>query len=102
MKRLETLLERHFKAEEDELDGLRATVPQHAPRLESSLRSLREEHRQLLESVRDLAARAAKAQGDDPSLREMSKALRDRFSAHEARETDIFVESIWTDIGTGD
>lgn len=101
MTKLQALLGRHFAEEEAQLAGLDERPQPPAPRFANSVRGLIEEHRELLVSVRDLIDRAAQAQGDCASLRESSTALQARFVAHEARETEIFVESIWTDIGGG-
>ena len=99
MQKLRALLGRHFAEEEGQLGGLHDSIHTRAPRFENSLQGLIEEHRQLLESVNELIDQAGKSADDDPKLREMSKSLQARFAAHEARETEIFVESLWTDIG---
>ncbi|MCA8977837.1 MAG: hemerythrin domain-containing protein [Planctomycetes bacterium] len=97
---LQPLLQRHFKEEEDEIDGLHGTIMQQAPQHANALLGLKDEHRQLLESVQHLLDLAHK--GDDPRLRELGQLLKGQLAAHETRETEIFVDSIWTDLGAGD
>ncbi len=99
LKRLLALLGRHFADEEAQLSKLGQAASAQSARFENTLQGLKEEHRQLLETMRELIDRAGKSEGDDPELRESIQSLKARFAAHEARENEIFVESVWTDIG---
>ena len=96
------LLERHFKEEEDEIDGLHAIIQDQAPQHQNALQSLKDEHVKLLELARRYQTTARETEGHSTKLRELGTQLKNQLASHEARETEIFVDSIWTDLGVGD
>jgi hemerythrin len=102
MTRLRALLGRHFAEEESELGGLHESNQVRAPRHANSIASLKIEHRDMLEKVREILEGAEKPGSDVAKLCALSKELQSLFVSHEARETEIFVDSVWTDIGTKD
>lgn len=95
------LLQRHFREEEQEIGGLHTIVQQRTPHHWNALRGLREEHLQLLAQARDLLAQAER-DAEPKHLCELGVELKERIAVHEAKETEIFVDSIWTDLGEGD
>lgn len=101
MRELLPLLQRHFREEEEEIGGLHAVVRQRTPHHWNALCGLRDEHLQLLAQARDLQAQAERNAAVE-HLRELGTELKDHVAAHEAKETEIFVDSIWTDLGEGD
>jgi hemerythrin len=102
LQRLEPLLRHHFKEEEEELDGLHAAILQRAPQHGNALRNLGDEHRRLLELAGELRSKAADPAATETELRDLGQQLGQRLAAHETNETEIFVDSIWTDLGDGD
>lgn len=102
LRQLLPLLQRHFQAEEHEIDGLHASIRRRTPEQQHALLSLKDEHRQLLDRVQLLLAIAQETRGGGPKLQLLGRQLQERLAAHEAKETGLFVDSIWTDIGEGD
>jgi hemerythrin len=102
LKQLLPLLLRHFKEEEDEIDGLHANIQKRTPQQQNALLGLKEEHKQLLDRVHLLLSIAQETKGGGPKLQLLGKQLQERLAAHEAKETELFLDSIWTDIGEGD
>ena len=102
LNRLLPLLQRHFKEEEDEIDGLHAVIQTQAPHRMAALLELKQEHTELLEQVKHFLSVAEQTEGHNPKLRDLGLKLKSQLTAHEAKETEIFVDSIWTDLGAGD
>jgi len=102
IERLRPLLERHFQSEEAELSGLHAEIVQKAPRHANALQMLKDEHAAILVQVDELAAIAKSSEAPDARRQELGEKLKARLEEHEATETEIFVDSIWTDLGAGD
>lgn len=102
LQQLQPLFESHF-AREEALDGLHSDIRARAPQHRQAIDRLEQDHRELLADVAELQAQAqACLQGP---IREI-EALRSRFllklREHEARESGLFVDAIWTDLGQGD
>lgn len=102
LQRLLPLLTRHFKEEEDEIDGLHANIRKRTPEQQHALLGLKDEHKQLLDRVLLLLSIARETKGGGPKLQLLGKQLQERLAAHETKETELFLDSIWTDIGEGD
>lgn len=102
LQQLMPLLVRHFKSEEDEIDGLHANIRKRTPEQQNALLSLKDEHKQLVDRVQLLLSIAQETTGGGPKLQLLGKQLQERLAAHEAKETELFLDSIWTDIGEGD
>ncbi|MEZ5963173.1 MAG: hemerythrin domain-containing protein [Planctomycetota bacterium] len=102
LERLLPLLERHFRAEEDEISGLHANIRRRSPEQQNALLGLKDEHAQLLARGRSLLAMAKDVVAKSTELRDATKQLQADLATHEAKETELFVDSIWTDIGVGD
>lgn len=101
LEQLLPLLRRHFQEEEDEMNGLHADILARTPELHHNLIELAAEHVSLLARIEQLIAAVQKRErGID--RRALGKQLQQQLAAHEARETAIFIDSIWTDCGEGD
>lgn len=99
---LQPILQRHFAKEEEQIDGLHNEILHRTPRHANALAGLKDEHRELLASLQQLLDKANEKSVDDASLQTLGAEFRARLAEHEARETEIFVDSIWTDLGAGD
>ncbi|GAB4150923.1 MAG: hypothetical protein Fur0037_19590 [Planctomycetota bacterium] len=102
LKSLLPLLQRHFREEEDEIDGLHASILEHAPEHQNELQRLKEEHKRILDRAQLLLSIAEESGDGGEKLRMLGQQLRERLAGHEAKETELFLHSIWTDIGEGD
>jgi hemerythrin len=98
MRRLLPLLARHFREEEDQIDGVHMRLREQAPRHSHALEGLQREHVQLLELARELLLMA---DGGSRHLAVLGAQLRERLADHEAREMELFVDTVWTDLGAG-
>ncbi len=93
-------LKEHFELEEGE-DGLAQAIGESAPHHLNRLTKLFDEHIALLGAVDDLIARA-QACIDGP----VAEVFRDvgvlctRLEEHEANETQLLTEAVFTDLGT--
>jgi hypothetical protein len=101
LQQLLPLLRRHFREEENEIDGLHTTIRMQTPQYCNELDELKKEHRDLLERTQQLLDQSERG-GDARQLRTRGAELQQRLAAHETRETEVFVDSIWTDIGAVD
>jgi hemerythrin len=96
---LHRFLEDHFRSEEAP-DGLRGIIRDAAPNRLGQLEQLLEAHRDLLAKLRNLREEVREIV-DGPVtqvLREL-KLLCDRLEEHEAAETRILTDSLYTDLG---
>lgn len=96
------VLKRHFAEEEEEIAGLHAVIRTRTPEMQNALHGLTQEHAQLLARAEQLLAAATQATVLDAGMQQRGKQLREQLAAHEANETRVFMESIWTDFGEGD
>lgn len=101
VQKLQPVLQRHFAEEEQEMDGLHAVIQKRTPELLGALHDLRQEHAQLLVQVEQLLAAARRAPAGDTRLQALGQQLRDQLGRHESHETQVFMDSIWTDTGGG-
>lgn len=102
LQRLLPLLERHFRGEENELSGVHENIRRRSPEQQNALLGLADEHAKLLDRLRGLTALASDVVARTAELHRLGQQLRDDLAAHEAKETALFVDSIWTDLGVGD
>lgn len=102
LQHLLPLLLRHFQEEENEIDGLHLGIQKRTPQQQHALLALKEEHKQLIDRVQLLLAIVQETATGGPKLQLLGKQLQERLAAHEAKETELFLDSIWTDIGEGD
>jgi hemerythrin len=104
LQRLRPLFERHF-AREEGLEGLHGDIQEHAPQEAAAIDQLKDDHRQLLADVSALEAQV-KACQEGPIKEKEIRTSCNRFlrmlKEHEARENDVFLDAIWTDLGQGD
>jgi Hemerythrin HHE cation binding domain len=102
LQQLQPLFEQHF-AREEALDGLHSGMRDRAPQQSAAIDALKEDHRQLLAEVAALRARV-KACLDGPiqEIETSCTSFISRLKEHEARENEVFLDAIWTDLGTGD
>jgi multidrug resistance efflux pump len=101
LEELAPLFERHF-AREESLDGLHSNIRDRAPQHAAAIDRLKEEHGELLSDVSTLRAQvAACLQGRNQIEASCSELVR-KIKEHEARENEVFLDAICTDLGTGD
>jgi len=99
---LRALLEAHFAGEED-ADGLHEAVGRSTPHLLPAVQHLFDEHREFLADLEALTGRACElAAGPVAELCAGVCGLAARLRAHEARENDLFGESVYADVGSQD
>lgn len=105
LRRLEefrSLIEPHFGGEEAAggfFDVVRSMAPRHLGRIAQ----LETEHRQLLSEIDRLAERArACLEGPVAEILRGAGDLAGRLHAHEARENELLIDAMYTDIGHGD
>ena len=102
LRELGTLMAQHFADEEKGFDGLYENIRQCSPELQNALHELEAEHKQLLERVDALLWYAQQKRRAVAKLRQLGKQFEERLAQHEAKETGVFQDSIWNDLGTGD
>lgn len=102
VQQLLPVLRGHFAEEEQEIDGLHAVVERRTPQHHEALLALKQEHALLMSHAEQLLAAARAAKGADTELRRLGRQLRTDLAAHESRETEVFMDSIWTDFGGSD
>lgn len=101
---LAPLLKVHFVTEEQEQEGLHRVIADRAPWQSARLDALFEEHRQLLEMVTGLRAKAGEL-GADGNYAELAPAVVEFLNAlrkHEAAETELLSDTMTTDYGAGE
>jgi hypothetical protein len=102
LERLHVLLDEHFPGEEAS-DGLHEAIGGATPHLLPAVQHLFDEHRDFLADLHSLTARARwLAAGPLAELRAGLAGLTARLRDHEARENDLFGESVYTDVGSQD
>lgn len=104
LRQLRPLFERHF-AREEGLEGLHGSIQEYAPQEASAIQQLKEDHRRLLADVSALEARVKACQEGpikDKEIRTSCNRFLRMLKDHEARENDVFLDAIWTDLGQGD
>jgi len=98
LRDLKPLLEHHFAHEEGN-DGIHDIIGLTAPNLVPSVQDLFDEHKQFLELLGELTSEVARA-------REIIFAGRDRLihglRSHEERETELFSQAAYSELGAGD
>ena len=99
LRELGTLMAEHFADEEREFDRLRDDVRSRSPELRNALHEIAEDHKELLERVDALSWYAKQKHRPASKLRRLGKRFQERLARHEARETAIFQDSIWADLG---
>ncbi|MCB9886629.1 MAG: hemerythrin domain-containing protein [Planctomycetes bacterium] len=102
LQTLVPLLRRHFQEEEAEISGLHAVIQRRTPHLVYALQDLKRDHTDLLQAAQELLDLANSPDADEAQLQRRGRALKDGIAAHETKETELFVDSIWTDLGEGD
>ncbi|HVS01592.1 MAG TPA: hemerythrin domain-containing protein [Thermoanaerobaculia bacterium] len=102
LEELRPLLQDHFRHEEAS-DGLHAAVAVVAPQRLGSLERLFAEHRQFLRTVDRLLGQAHQLlDGPIAELLRGASQLAWELRCHEESETDLFGETMTTDLGSGD
>ena len=102
LERLRVLLAEHFAGEEA-ADGLHEALGGATPHLLPAVQHLFDEHREFLADLHSLTSRARwLAAGPLAELRAGVAGLAARLRDHEAREDDLFGESVYTDIAGQD
>jgi len=99
LRELRPRLEAHF-ASEEEPNGLHQAIGDSAPHLMSSLQRIYDEHREFLDSIDRLAA-AAQECCEGPVARVLTgiRELCEGLEAHEAAESELLTDSVYTDLG---
>jgi hypothetical protein len=91
---LATVLDRHFRAEED---GLFPRIAREAPPAPDEVRRLREQHGRLLDACRSLAEGAATTPVDEAAFCRLAAhitAFLAELSSHEANESDLMLSVV--------
>jgi DNA mismatch repair ATPase MutS len=102
LEKLREQLREHFADEEGE-EGLEQAIGESAPRHLRALEALFDEHREFLEVVGGMIERCqALLMGPKAEILRDVQTLTERLHQHEARETDLLTDSVYTDVGTGD
>ena len=102
LEKLREQLREHFADEEGE-EGLAQAIGDSAPRHLRALEVLFDEHREFLELVGGMIERCqALLTGPKAEILRDVHTLTKRLHQHEARETDLLTDSVYTDVGTGD
>lgn len=105
LKRLQefrSLLVPHFLAEEA-TDGLYDTIRRMSPRQLALVDELQKEHRAFLAEIERLAERArACLAGPVAAVLAQARALAHRVNEHEAREDNLLLDTMYTDLGHGE
>ncbi len=91
---LQEMLPAHFEREEGP-DGLGAEITEQAPQSAFALEQIFGEHVVILEMVSALSTRST-------GLLDGIAALARMLEQHEAKESKLFVDAIYTDLGEGD
>lgn len=99
LRDLRPLLVEHFRSEEAE-DGLHTVVSDNAPHLLPSVQRVFEEHRQFLADIDRLSDEAQECwKGPVREVLDGVRTLCDKLHEHEALETELLTESVYTDLG---
>lgn len=99
LEELHRLLESHFRSEEA-ADGLKGIIRDAAPYRLGQLEHLLESHREFLARIRDLREELSElVDGPVTGVLENVSDLCRKLEEHEAAETRILTESLYTDLG---
>lgn len=99
LEELDRLLESHFRSEEAP-DGLKGIIRDTAPYRLGQLEHLLESHRDFLGTLRDLREEVQElVEGPVEDVLRNLSALCGRLEEHEAAETRILTDSLYTDLG---
>lgn len=100
LRRLRTELVDHFKLEEG-ADGLAQAIGETAPNSLNKLSRLFEEHGEFLDTIDGLIGQTnACLNGPMAEIQDGIRVLCAKLEAHEATETELISEAIFTDLGT--
>lgn len=95
-------IQKHFASEESD-GGFFASVMRIAPRHQNLVAELRDEHVSLMRDTIDLIESLTRDEGGSfAELRAASDAICDTLGRHEARENEVLLEVMNTDLGTGE
>lgn len=99
LENLRPKLEAHFRSEE-EPEGLHQAIGDSAPHLLSSLQQIYDEHRGFLASIDRLTGEARQC-CEGPVARVLAgiRELCEGLEAHEAAETELLTDAVYTDLG---
>jgi hypothetical protein len=100
LRELNAELTEHFRVEQQ--SGYTDALLEQQPRLEHAIARLREEHRELAQSLEALITQAAAAISLDGGLRERIRDWVKRVRQHEIRENDLVQDAFNVDIGAED
>jgi hypothetical protein len=99
LEELHRLLQGHFSREEAP-DGPYNTIEEAAPHHLGRLQELVGEHRAFLANVRELEGKVrACLDGPVAEIHDAVRHLCDRLQQHEADETSLFMDALYTDLG---
>lgn len=98
LQELEPLLASHFAHEEAE-GGIHEVIGLTAPGLVPSVEELFDEHKELLELLQRLLSEVARARA---VIFEDRDRLVEGLRSHEARETELFSQAAYSELGAGD
>jgi len=102
LQELGSMLESHFATEEAD-DGLHEAIGDESPALLPAVQRLFDEHREMLAQVASLTEKAwVLSQGPLAEVLTGIEDLTGKLRAHEARETELFGDAVYTDVGPQD
>jgi len=95
---LNALLTAHFRAEES-ATGLHEIISENAPQCLTQLQRLFDDHRVLLETVESVSCKLESYLRGPERIREEVTDLCRKLREHEAEESRLLTESLYTDLG---
>ena len=97
---LRITLDRHF-AHEEGADGVFAVIEHKAPRHRQQVQDLRATHRTILDDVSGLLERTGAEPAGAALVDEVARLTR-RIHEHEQEESQLWIDTLSTDLGEGD
>jgi hypothetical protein len=101
LEELQTALVDHFTTEEAD-DGLHQAIGKTAPERERALEELFAEHRSFLIRLARLRRKAEACRDDLASTLEDGRRLASDLKIHEGKETELFLDAVYSEHGGGD
>ena len=102
LQELRILLDEHFEQEEAP-DGFPKMIAEPAPHHARALDELFEEHKVILNNLDDVIEKALFClDGPLAQVRRAVTTLCEKMRSHEATETELLTDTVYTDLGSGD
>ncbi len=102
LQELRILLDEHFEQEEAP-DGFPQMIAEPAPHHARALEELFDEHKTILSNLDDVIEKALFClEGPLANVRRGVTSLCEQLRNHEATETELLTDTVYTDLGSGD